>query len=142
MLLYLLSPTARKHTPAVHNDKHDYPTLKTHEKPPAFTEPKNRTVMKDSEGTEADVTASMALAEEANVPKNDVSDEKWTATKAAAENEGTQASPVTPATGPEAAATGSDSIGKKDRSSDYQPPYTEGPADNKTAQKASSCFWM
>ncbi|KAJ3493719.1 hypothetical protein NMY22_g20170 [Coprinellus aureogranulatus] len=70
--------------------------------------------MKDSEGTEADVTASMALAEEANVPKNDVSDEKWTATKAAAENEGTQASPVTPATGPEAAATGSDSIGKKD----------------------------
>lgn len=57
----------------MHNDKHDYPTLKTHERLPPYAEPKGRTVMKDDEGTEADVTASIALAEEANVPKDDVS---------------------------------------------------------------------
>ena len=71
-LLYLLSPSARKNTPVVHNDKHDYPTSKTHDHPttpqPAKKEeeaaaPAEKVTLKDDEGKEADVTASLALAE-------------------------------------------------------------------------------
>ena len=66
-LLYLLSPSARKNTHGVHNDHHDYPALKQHEghqslKSESGDVPEVET-MKDDEGTEANVTASIALSQ-------------------------------------------------------------------------------
>ena len=85
--LYLVSPSARKNTPVVHNDKHDYPTSKTLDHPttpqptkkaevvvqeeeeaaapaaPAPAEDSEKVTLKDDEGKEADITASLALAE-------------------------------------------------------------------------------
>ena len=48
-----------------------------------------------------------------------------------------EAAVATPVTGSEAAATGSDSIGKSDRSGDFQAPGKEGPVDEKPAQSAA-----
>ena len=60
-LLYLLSPSARKNTHGAHNDHH---ALKQHEEHQA---PKSESpaveILKDDEGTEANVTSSIALAQ-------------------------------------------------------------------------------
>ncbi|KAJ2916993.1 hypothetical protein MD484_g3412, partial [Candolleomyces efflorescens] len=126
--LYLVSPSARKNTPVVHNDKHDYPTSKTLDHPttpqptkkvevvqeeeeaaapaaPAPAEDSEKVTLKDDEGKEADITASLALAEEANVPKADVSSEKFEATKAEAASEGAAAAPAESAPSGEEAPT-------------------------------------
>ncbi|KAK2465378.1 hypothetical protein APHAL10511_002732 [Amanita phalloides] len=65
-LLYLLSPSARKNTAAhaVHDGDHGHES--TADAPaPAHTEVK----MKDDEGTEQNVTESLAVAEHEDVPK-------------------------------------------------------------------------
>jgi len=64
-LLYLLSPSARKNTHGVHNDHRDFPALKKHEghsSESAVAVPVTET-MKDDEGTEANVSSSMALSQ-------------------------------------------------------------------------------
>ena len=67
-LLYLLSPSARKNTHGVHNDHHDYPALKKHEEHKAHKSESDAAVpeveiMKDDEGTEANVASSIALSQ-------------------------------------------------------------------------------
>jgi len=59
-LLYLLSPSARKNTHGVHDDHHDFPALKQHQT--SKTEPAVE-IIKDDEGTEANVASSIALSE-------------------------------------------------------------------------------
>ncbi|KAF9452951.1 hypothetical protein P691DRAFT_659771 [Macrolepiota fuliginosa MF-IS2] len=67
LFLYLVSPSARKsqHAHAVHNDHHDYPALEKEKH-----ESKQSEIVKDDEGTPADVTDSIALSEESDVPKD------------------------------------------------------------------------
>ncbi|KAG6828570.1 hypothetical protein H0H92_007500 [Tricholoma furcatifolium] len=88
-LLYLLSPSARKQTHFVHNDAHDFPSTKKHAPAPAAPqaapepapeptpEPEPQpasepepVLMKDSEGTEANI-ADALLHEADDVPKAD-----------------------------------------------------------------------
>ncbi|KAJ3573990.1 hypothetical protein NP233_g2067 [Leucocoprinus birnbaumii] len=90
--LYLLSPSARKARAehAVHNDHHDYPALgKNAESHSQVSEPqqeeKSTELMKDDEGTPADVTATIALSEESDVPKDSKSPETVADTTVAAE---------------------------------------------------------
>ncbi|KAF8158069.1 hypothetical protein B0H34DRAFT_707395 [Crassisporium funariophilum] len=94
-LLYLISPSARKNTHAVHNDQRDFPALKLHDEhyaptnkniPPAAAKEETMT---DDEGTEANVGSSIALSEQADVPNDSQSPDVNAATKAAAETDDT-----------------------------------------------------
>ncbi|KAG6848959.1 hypothetical protein H0H93_012431 [Arthromyces matolae] len=80
--LYLVSPSARKNTGHVHNDAHDFPGHKKHapapaikeaapepQPEPAATEPEPA-VMKDAEGTEANIAESIAASAD-DVPNAD-----------------------------------------------------------------------
>ncbi|PFH49941.1 hypothetical protein AMATHDRAFT_48282 [Amanita thiersii Skay4041] len=68
LLLYLLSPSARKNRAAhaVHNDAHDFPGHKHHESTASTIEhePSTTVSMKDDEGTEANATDVIKAAEE------------------------------------------------------------------------------
>ncbi|KAJ3508926.1 hypothetical protein NLJ89_g5491 [Agrocybe chaxingu] len=64
--LYLVSPSARKDTHHVHNDKHDSPA---HDKKENAEVKPAEVVIKDDEGTPAQVGASIALSEAVDVPK-------------------------------------------------------------------------
>ncbi|KIM43021.1 hypothetical protein M413DRAFT_443837 [Hebeloma cylindrosporum] len=92
LLLYLLSPSAKKQSHPVHNDKRDFPTLghgHGHEHAPAkAVEPM---LMKDDEGSVADVGASSAVAEASDIPKDSQSAEEHDQLVAAA-SEGAEAS--------------------------------------------------
>ncbi|KAJ2934455.1 hypothetical protein H1R20_g2601, partial [Candolleomyces eurysporus] len=126
--LYLVSPSARKSAPA-HHDKHDSKHSSTPE--PAKEEaaaPAEKVTMKDDEGKEADVTASLALAEQSNVPKADVSPEQFEETKAKAEEEGAA---------PPAESSSSEAGGRTDKSGTFQKPGSEGPTDQKVAEEAA-----
>ncbi|PPQ85169.1 hypothetical protein CVT25_004176 [Psilocybe cyanescens] len=72
--LYLVSPSARKNQHGIHNDHKEYPTLKHNADAPKHDEPVE--LMKDDEGTEANVGASIALSEGSDVPKDSQSPEK------------------------------------------------------------------
>lgn len=143
--LYLVSPSGRKSVAhaQVHDDKHDFPTLNvaSHDSHPAFPVSQNKVVMKDDEGTAADVTSSLALAEEANGPKDDVPEEKFQATKAAASAEPIEAPKVESSTTvpSKAAEPDHESIGKpkEERSATTQKPGTEGPEGQDAAREAS-----
>ncbi|RXW25390.1 hypothetical protein EST38_g486 [Candolleomyces aberdarensis] len=128
--LYLVSPSARKSAPA-HHDKHD---SKAHEHPAkeeAAAAPAEKVTLKDDEGKEADVTASLALAEQSNVPKADVSPEQFEETKAKAEEEGSAAPPA------EGSSSEASSEGRTDKSGTFQKPGSEGPTDQKVAEEAA-----
>ncbi|KIL55970.1 hypothetical protein M378DRAFT_182096 [Amanita muscaria Koide BX008] len=64
--LYLLSPSARKsHAQhAIHNDKHDFGIHTSQHESPV-----SEVIMKDDEGTEANVTDSLAASEHEDAPK-------------------------------------------------------------------------
>ncbi|KAJ2920523.1 hypothetical protein H1R20_g16573, partial [Candolleomyces eurysporus] len=130
--LYLVSPSARKSAPA-HHDKHD---SKAHEHSPEPAKkeeaaaPAEKVTLKDDEGKEADVTASLALAEQSNVPKADVSPEQFEETKAKAE-EGSAAPPA------ESSSSEASSEGRTDKSGTFQKPGSEGPTDQKVAEEAA-----
>ncbi|KXN92852.1 hypothetical protein AN958_06957 [Leucoagaricus sp. SymC.cos] len=92
MFLYLVSPSARKSQKehAVHHDHHDFPTLGKEAPSHSQSEPQKEgtelpEVMKDDEGTPADVTATIALSEESDVPKDSQSPETVAETTIAAE---------------------------------------------------------
>ena len=61
--LYLLSPSARKNLHGVHNDHHDFPALKQHEEHHAPETEAPVEILKDDEGTEANVASSIALSQ-------------------------------------------------------------------------------
>lgn len=92
--LYLLSPSARKsHAEhAVHHDHHDFPTLGKGDQSHSQVSESQQTeeterpeIMKDDEGTPADVSASIALSQESDVPKDSQSSEGVAETTVAAE---------------------------------------------------------
>jgi hypothetical protein len=63
-IAYLVSPSARKNTHAVHNDKKEYPGLKKKSETAGSGEQHLKPVMMtDDEGKEENVAGSLALAE-------------------------------------------------------------------------------
>ncbi|KAF4617507.1 hypothetical protein D9613_005753 [Agrocybe pediades] len=86
--LYLVSPSARKKEHLPHNDKHDFPNLQT--KTSSTPESKSAPVelMKDSEGTEANVASSIELAQTTDSPNEQQSPEKAAEIREDAEAEG------------------------------------------------------
>jgi len=87
-LLYLLSPSAKKNTHGVHNDHRDFPALQKqdgHQAEPAAAAPVE--ILKDDEGTEANVASSIALSEESDVPNDSTSTESNAETLTAAKTE-------------------------------------------------------
>ncbi|TFK40876.1 hypothetical protein BDQ12DRAFT_680212 [Crucibulum laeve] len=82
--LYLVSPSARKNRHDFHDDKHDYPgyTPKDHAAPAA--EP---VVVKDDEGTPANVSSSIKLAEQEDVPQDSTTPTEESKTRDAAATE-------------------------------------------------------
>jgi len=122
MFLYLLSPSARKsqNEHAIHNDKHDFPTLEK-EKQQHQSEEKASEIMKDDEGTPADVTQSVALSEQSDVPQDSQSQESTESTRAAASE-----APV------------GDEAGKKTEDKDDSPKEETQPASEKPSEKSDS----
>ncbi|KAF9481214.1 hypothetical protein BDN70DRAFT_876689 [Pholiota conissans] len=93
--LYLVSPSARKKEHLAHEDKHDYPTLKTKKEPapepvtapePVKAEAAPVELLADDEGTVADVGASIAVSEGADVPNDSQAPEEQAATLVEAES--------------------------------------------------------
>ncbi|KAF8194225.1 hypothetical protein BJ912DRAFT_959835 [Pholiota molesta] len=87
--LYLVSPSARKKEQLVHDDKHDFPTLKHKEAaapesaPEPAPEPEKaeaHVLMTDDEGTVADVSSSIAAAKADDSPKDAQEPEQQNAT--------------------------------------------------------------
>ncbi|PPR05421.1 hypothetical protein CVT24_008034 [Panaeolus cyanescens] len=91
MLLYLVSPSARKSQAehAVHHDKREFPTLHkdvseakdVHAPAPVDSQPAPE-IMTDDEGTAVDVSSSIELAEASDSPKDSQSPEKFEAIQA------------------------------------------------------------
>ncbi|KAF8964231.1 hypothetical protein BDZ97DRAFT_919962 [Flammula alnicola] len=113
--LYLVSPSGRKSIPHVHDDKHDFPTLKTkeeHAPAPTKTEPPVE-ILKDDEGTEADVGSSIAVAEGNDVPNASQPPEDQAANLASAELAEVGSTVETSVENPEAAQSESKSAQKE-----------------------------
>jgi len=148
LFLYLVSPSARKsqHAHAVHNDHHDFPALEKEKH-----ESKQPEIMKDDEGTPADVTDSIALSEESDVPKDSQSPETVATTLAAAEeapvgeaakeNEGVSAGEAAttdePAKEPEAPAA-PEATENTSEPTPAEPAKTEAPAASSDAEKTQA----
>ncbi|KAG2010277.1 hypothetical protein CC2G_013115 [Coprinopsis cinerea AmutBmut pab1-1] len=95
IIAYLVSPSARKNTHAVHNDKKEYPGLKKKSETAGSGEQHLKPVMMtDDEGKEENVAGSLALAEKSDVPKASDSPAGFEAAKA--EAAGDESAPVQP----------------------------------------------
>ncbi|KAG6891521.1 hypothetical protein C0992_005056 [Termitomyces sp. T32_za158] len=140
--LYLVSPSARKNTGHVHNDAHDFPGHKKHAvaeqtapepEPQPEPEPEPETkaeptpaepepvMMKDDEGTEANIAESLVASTD-DVPKADPVSQETTS-----EAEAPKASEAPAAPKEEA----------KDNSGTFQESGSKGPTDLGEARKAA-----
>jgi len=136
--LYLISPSARKNTHGVHDDHRNFPALKQHD---AHQEHKSESAvpevetMKDDDGTEANVTSSIVLSQESDVPNDSTSAESNAQTLAAAKTEEVPLSEES-ATTPEGTAVGKDGSGTVQEKVEEDPP-TDFSKAKKSAQKAA-----
>ncbi|KAF5315426.1 hypothetical protein D9619_007284 [Psilocybe cf. subviscida] len=143
--LYLVSPSARKNPnlKPIHDDKHDFPALKTHDE--AHEEPAptpKKTVMKDDEGTPADVGASIKAAADSDVPKASVSPEENAEDKEAAAEEPSADSADSAKSEKSESGTSPKDVPKSDVSQKegtlQKEGETEGSTDQGPAREASS----
>ncbi|KAH6912758.1 hypothetical protein BKA70DRAFT_774315 [Coprinopsis sp. MPI-PUGE-AT-0042] len=133
LFLYLVSPSARKHTGAVHHDEKEYPTLK-HEAPKA--EAHEPVIMKDSEGTEQNVAGSLALSEKTDAPKAGDSSPSYEAAKEEAKTDTTTSTTESSDSGKDTSSSAPKS--HKDSTPDFQEAGDTTPADQSAPRKAAT----
>ncbi|KIK08034.1 hypothetical protein K443DRAFT_672918 [Laccaria amethystina LaAM-08-1] len=144
LFLYLVSPSGRKATQAntVHDDVRDFPAIKLKDQwhhpatPAAAVETEEAApveIMKDDEGTPANVASSIALATESDVPKTAESPEASAGVAVAAKSEAEDPAPATVTE--EAASSAGES--SSDTSGTFQKSGEEGPTDLKTPREAA-----
>ncbi|CAA7262920.1 unnamed protein product [Cyclocybe aegerita] len=133
--LYLVSPSARKDTHHVHNDKHDSLAHDKNEK--AEVNP-SEVVIKDDEGTPAQVGASIALSEAVDAPKETQAPADLAKLKKDADAE---AAPVKKETAPESTEASSTAKSPEgvsgEKSGTFQANGEEGPISQGKARQAA-----
>ncbi|KAF9468644.1 hypothetical protein BDZ94DRAFT_1317808 [Collybia nuda] len=138
--LYLVSPSARKSTHSAHNDKHDFPAPKTAKHvPETVKEPEPEPViMKDDEGTEANVAESLQQAESADVPKAASAAPIETETAATTNEQPTENSSAPEGQKETADADSSASKEDSEAKGTFQESGEKGPTDMGTAREAAA----